>query len=54
MKSIKNLRKNSDEVFGKTFKRYSKKEIIEFIHPFKIRFKKNRLAPRQHLREKLC
>ena len=40
MKSIKNLRKNSDEVFGKTFKRYSKKEIIEFIHPFKIRFKK--------------
>ena len=46
MKSIKNLRKNSDEVFGKTFKRYSKKEIIEFIHPFKIRFKKNKISPK--------
>ena len=47
MKSIKNLRNNSNEVFGKTFKRYSKKEIIEFIKPFKTRFKKNNLNPKK-------
>ena len=46
MKSIKNLRKNSDEVLGKLLKDILKKEIIEFIHPFKIRFKKNKISPK--------
>ena len=41
------LRKNSDAVFANTFKRYSKKEILEFVDPFKIRFKKNKINPKK-------
>jgi ubiquinone/menaquinone biosynthesis C-methylase UbiE len=46
--------KNSDQVFGNTFKRYSKKEILEFIKPFKIRFKKNKIELRKYVLNKEC
>ena len=52
MKFINKLRKNSDEVFGKTFKRYSKNEITEFIQPFKTRFKKNKINPKKTFKGK--
>ena len=47
MDIYKKIKKNSDEVFGKTFKRYTKKEIVEFIKPFRIRFKKNKINPKK-------
>ena len=47
-------KKNSDLVFGNTFKRYSKKEMIEFIEPFKIRFKKNNINSKKLFKKKKC
>lgn len=47
-------RKNSTQVFGNTFKRYSKKEIIEFVKPFKTRFKKNNINVKKLFNNKKC
>lgn len=46
--------KNSDDVFGKTFKRYSKKEMLEFIQPFKTRFRKNSLNLKLYVKDQNC
>ena len=47
-------KKNSDQVFGNTFKRYSKKEISEFVKPFIIRFKKNNINSKKLFKNKKC
>jgi len=47
-------KKNSDQVFGNTFKRYSKKEISEFVKPFIIRFKKNNINSKKLFNNKKC
>lgn len=44
--------KNSDQVFGNTFKRYSKKEMLEFVDPFRIRFKKNKIKLAKYIKNK--
>ena len=46
--------KNSDQVFGNTLKRYSKNEMLEFINPFKIRFKKNKIKLLKYVKNKSC
>lgn len=54
MKKFLKNRKNSDVVYAKLFKRYNKKEITEFVKPFKIRFKKNKLNPKKIFSRKKC
>ena len=48
------LKKNVEEVFGKTFKKYSKKEILDFVKPFKTRFKKNKINAKKLFKGKKC
>jgi ubiquinone/menaquinone biosynthesis C-methylase UbiE len=43
-----------EEVFGDTFALYSRQEMLEFIEPFKTRFAKNGLDPRQLFQGKRC
>lgn len=43
-----------DEVYGKTFNLYTKKEIEEFIVPFETRFKKNNISPQNIFDGKKC
>jgi ubiquinone/menaquinone biosynthesis C-methylase UbiE len=43
-----------DEVYGDTFSLYSRKEMLEFIEPFQIRFEKNGLDPREAFGGKHC
>ena len=51
---MKNNKTNSNKVYGNTFKRYSKKEIAEFVVPFKIRFKKNKINSKKLFKNKNC
>ncbi len=43
-----------EQVFGDTFALYSRSEMLEFIEPFKVRFEKNGLDPRQIFQGKHC
>ena len=43
-----------EQVFGDTFRLYSKKEMEEFIEPFIIRFKRNNLDPKEAFAGKRC
>ena len=36
-----------ETVFGETFAAYSKEEMIEFIHPFEVRFERNNIDPKE-------
>jgi ubiquinone/menaquinone biosynthesis C-methylase UbiE len=46
--------KRYEEVYGDTFALYSRKEMLEFIEPFQVRFAKNGLDPRQLFEGKRC
>jgi ubiquinone/menaquinone biosynthesis C-methylase UbiE len=43
-----------EQVFGDTFALYSRKEMLEFIEPFKVRFEKNGLDARKLFEGKQC
>jgi ubiquinone/menaquinone biosynthesis C-methylase UbiE len=43
-----------DEVYGETFALYSRSDMLEFIEPFRVRFEKNGLDPRQAFAGKRC
>lgn len=49
-----NIEHKHDNVFGKTFAMYDKKEMINFIEPFKIRFERNNLNPHNVFDGKKC
>jgi ubiquinone/menaquinone biosynthesis C-methylase UbiE len=46
--------KRYDTVFGETFAMYSKADMLEFIEPFKIRFRRNGLDAEQIFKGKKC
>ncbi len=46
--------KRYEQVFGDTFARYSEREMVEFIEPFKIRFECNKLDARKLFAGKKC
>lgn len=46
--------KRYDTVFGETFAMYSRADMLEFIEPFKIRFRRNNLDAEQTFRGKKC
>jgi ubiquinone/menaquinone biosynthesis C-methylase UbiE len=50
----KNLEHQHEDVFGKSFALYAKPEMVEFIEPFRIRFERNKLNPRELFAGKKC
>jgi len=43
-----------DVVYGDTFNLYNKKDMLEFIHPLEVRFKRNKLDPKKTFKDKNC
>ena len=46
--------KNSNEIYGNTFKKYTQKIILDKIYPFKYRFRKNKINLRKYVKDKSC
>jgi len=46
--------KRYDTVFGETFAMYSHDDMLEFIEPFKVRFQRNNLNPKELFKGKKC